>query len=136
KPAGFFGPGCPAACATELITQPTSDWPYCVRQPFQPSTGAKLQKLSNGVNARFWCNCGRKCGNCGGNCEGRGGGSLLAQQNRGLDSTPAGRNAALSVGSGGRRVQRARCCGPACGKRGWPRRRCGSQSEKNPSAAG
>ena len=54
--AGFFGSGCSSSCLAEQITQLTSDWlSFNLSQPFQPSTGAKLNVMEEIVNATFWC---------------------------------------------------------------------------------
>jgi hypothetical protein len=55
--AGFFGSGRPSSCPVERITQLTSDWlSFNLSQPFQPSTGAKLNPVAGIVNAAFRCN--------------------------------------------------------------------------------
>jgi hypothetical protein len=39
-----------------LITQLTSDWPrFILGQPFQPSTGVKVNGMPKNVNAAFQC---------------------------------------------------------------------------------
>src|ERR1700691_317886 len=54
--AGFFGSGRPSSCPVERITQLTSDWlSFNLSQPFQPSTGAKLNPVAENVNAAFQC---------------------------------------------------------------------------------
>jgi hypothetical protein len=49
----FSGLVAPSGHPDEQITQPTSDWQDLFRQPFQPSTSAKLNSWFIAVNANL-----------------------------------------------------------------------------------
>ena len=57
RAVGFFRSGSPPSCPGFLITQLTSDWPrFILGQPFQPSTGVKVNVRLKNVNAAIQCN--------------------------------------------------------------------------------
>ena len=56
RAVGFFRFGSSPSCPGFLITQPTSDRPrFILGQPFQPSTGVKVNGRLKNVNAAIQC---------------------------------------------------------------------------------